>query len=87
MTKNILICFDTEYSVCDSLVVQCRSKILSPRGKVFVDELEEIRLCGFALVCDRLAKASRFVFNAKSSNCISEVLLPFSLLWLQSLTN
>ena len=32
--------------------------------------LAEIRLCGFALAFDRLAKARAFVFNANSSNCI-----------------
>ena len=41
----------------------------SPMGKVLVDELAGVRLCGFALAFDRLAKASTFVFNAKSSNC------------------
>ena len=60
------------------------------RGKVLVDELAGVRLCGFVLAFDRLAKASTFVFKAKSSNCISEVscsLLPFSLLLLKSVTN
>ena len=42
-------------------------------GIVLVDELAEVRLRGFALSFDRLAKASSFVFNAKSSNFISEV--------------
>ena len=42
-------------------------------GTVHVDELAGVRLCGFALAFDLLAKASTFVFNAKSSNCISEV--------------
>ena len=58
--------------------------------KVFVDELAEVRLRGFALAFDRLAKASSFVFNAKSSNCISEVscsLLSSSLLLLKSVTS
>ena len=46
-------------------------------------------LC-FALTFDRLTEASTFVFNAKSSNCISEVscsLLSFSLLLLKSVAN
>ena len=55
------------------LVVQYRSKFLPQKSKVFVDELAEIRLCGFALAFDRLAKARAFDFNAQSSNCISEV--------------
>ena len=38
-----------------------------------MDELAEVRLCGFALNFDRLAKAHAFDFNALSSNCISEV--------------
>ena len=38
-----------------------------------MDELAEIRLSGFALTFDRLAKAGTFDFNALSSNCISEV--------------
>ena len=48
------------------------------------------RLCGFALAFDRLAKARAFDFNAKLSNCISEVscsLLSFPLLLLKSVTN
>ena len=59
-------------------------------GIVFEDELAGVRLCGFALAFDRLAKASTFVCNAKSSNRISEVscsLLSFSLLLLNSVTN
>ena len=59
-------------------------------GIVLVDELAEVRLRGFALAFDRLAKASTFVFNAKSSNCISEVpcsLLSSSLLLLKSVTD
>ena len=47
--------------------------ILSQIGTVLVDEQAEVRLRGFALAFDRLAKASTFFFNAKSSNCISEV--------------
>ena len=61
-----------------------------PIGTVFVDEVAEIRLRGFALAFDRLAKASTFVFNAKSSNCIEDVscsLLSFPLLSLTSVTN
>ena len=42
-------------------------------GRVLVDELTEIRLCGFAFAFDGLAKARAFNFNAYSSNCISEV--------------
>ena len=56
---------------------------------VLVDELAEIRLCGFALAIDRLAKARAYDFNALSSNCVSEVscsLSSFSLL-LKSVTN
>ena len=34
-------------------------------GEVLVDELTRIRLCGFALAFDRLAKASTFVFQRK----------------------
>ena len=34
-------------------------------GKVLVDGLARVRLCGFALVIDRLAKARAFGFNAK----------------------
>ena len=39
---------------------------LSLIGIVLVDELAGVRLCGFASAFDRLAKASTFVFNAKS---------------------
>ena len=45
----------------------------SQTDTVLVDEQAEVRLRGFALAFDRLAKASTFVFNANSSNCISEV--------------
>ena len=65
-------------------------QVLSPIGTVFVDELAEICLCGFASAFDRLAKASTFNFNTQSSNCISEVscsLLSFSLLLLKTVTN
>ena len=40
-----------------------------------MDELADIRLCGFALAFDRLAKANTFGLNAQSSNCISEPFL------------
>ena len=43
-----------------------------------MDELAELRLCGFALAFDRLAKSLAFNFNAYSSNCISEVSCPLS---------
>ena len=42
-------------------------------GKDLVDELAGLRLFGFALAFDRLAKARAFVYNEQSSNCISEV--------------
>ena len=35
-------------------------------GTVLVDELAGVRLCGFALAFDRLAKASTFVFRPAS---------------------
>ena len=45
---------------CGSVSVQ----VLSPMGTVFVDELAEVRHCGFALAFDRLAKPSTFDSNA-----------------------
>ena len=57
---------------------------------VFVDEVTRVRLCGFAWTFDRLAKGRALDFNAKFSNCISDVscsLLSFSLLLLNSVTN
>ena len=54
---------------CGSISVQ----VLSPIGIVLVDELTELRPCGFAVAFDRLAKSPAFNFNASSSNCISEV--------------
>ena len=54
------------------LMFQHRSKIFPPIRIVLVDELAEYRLCGFALVFDRLAKSPAFQLNAHSSNCISE---------------
>ena len=64
-------------------------QFLSPIGTVLEDELAEIRLCGFALAFNRLAKASTFDFYAQSSNCISEVScsLSSSSLLLKSVTN
>ena len=41
-------------------------QVLSPTGTVLVDELAEIRLRGFALAFDQLAKASTFVFNVRT---------------------
>ena len=41
------------------------------RNNLLVDEQARVRLRGFALAFDRLAKASTFDFNAQSSNCIS----------------
>ena len=58
-------------------------------GTVLADEQAGVRLRGFAVAFDRLAKAHIFVFNAKSSNCISEVscsLLSSPLLLLKSVT-
>ena len=46
---------------------------LSQRSTVLVDEQAEVRLRGFALAFDRLAKSLAFNFDAKSSSCISEV--------------
>ena len=64
-------------------------QVVSPTGTIFVDEGADIRLCGFALAFDRLAKASTFDFNAQSSNCISEVSCSLSScsLLLKSVTN
>ena len=62
---------------------------LSPIGKVFVDEQAEIRLCGFAVAFDRLAKARAFNLNAYSSNRTYEVSCSLSScsLLLKSVTN
>ena len=63
--------------------------ILSRISTVLVDEQVVENLLGFALAFDRLAKASTFVFNAQSSNCISEIScsLSSSSLLLKSVTN
>ena len=62
---------------------------LSQIGTVLVDEQVEVRLRGFALAFDRLAKEGTFDFNLKSSSCISEVScsLSSSSLLLKSVTN
>ena len=56
---------------------------ISPRSftesTVLVDEQAEVRLRGVAFAFDRLAKASTFVFNANSSDFISEVSCSFTL--------
>ena len=55
-------------------LVQISVQVLSPIGiVVFVDKLAEVRLCGFALTFDLLAKSPAFNFSTYSSNCISEV--------------
>ena len=81
---------EQEYSVVLTLGRRYAIKFLAlHQGTVLVDEQAEVRLRGFAFAFDRLAEASTFVFNAKSSNCISEVscsLLSSSLL-LKSVTN
>ena len=56
-------------------------------GFVLVDELAEVRLRGFALAFDRLAKASTFFFNAKSLNCISRGFLLFVVLVFVTMRN
>ena len=59
-------------------------------GTVLVDEQAGVRLRGFALAFDRLAKERAFDLKAKLANWISEVscsLLSLSLLLLKSVTN
>ena len=58
-----------------------------PKGTVF--ELTEVRLCGFALAFNRLARANTFVLNANTSNFISEIScsLSSSSLLLKSMAN
>ena len=59
-------------------------------GEVLVDEQAEADLRGFASAFDRLANASTFVFNANSSDFVSEVscsLSSYSLLSIKSVTN
>ena len=58
-------------------------------GTVFVDELARVRLCGFALALDRLAKANTFAFNANLRTAYQTFLLVVSspLLLLKSVTN
>ena len=47
--------------------------IISQIGTILADEQAEVGLLGFALAFDRLAKASTFVFNANSSDFVSEL--------------
>ena len=78
------------YAICEQVPGSTSVQDLSLIGTGLVDEQAGVRLRGFALAFDRLAKASTFVFNATSSNCISEVscsLLSFSLSLLKSVTN
>ena len=46
--------------LANNLLAQYQSTFFSPMGVVFVDELAEVRLRGFALAFDRLAKAGPF---------------------------
>ena len=50
-----------------------------------MDELAEVDLRGFALAVDRLAKASTFVFNANSSDFVSEVSCSLSSLFVDQI--
>ena len=54
-----------------------------------MDELAAVRLCGFSLAFDRLAKSLALNFNAQSSNCMSELSCSLSScsLLLKSVTN
>ena len=54
---------------CGSISVQ----VLSQWVQFLWMSWQEYVFVGFVLAFDRLAKASTFVFNAQSSNCISEV--------------
>ena len=87
----VLCCFWHWVSDCRIIFWLNISPLSFPDGYgFFVDELAGVRLRGFVLGFDRLAKASTFVFNAISSNCISEVSCSFSsssLLLLKSVTN
>ena len=68
---SVVLTLDNRWT--NNLVVQKSVQVLSPLGKVFVDELADSRLCGFALALDRLAKSLAFNLNAYSSDCVSEV--------------
>ena len=48
-------------------------QVLSPISTVLLNEQARVRLRGFASAFDRLAKSPALNFNAKTSNCISEV--------------
>ena len=87
--RRVLNRFDTGLAIFDWVPGSMSVHILSQIGTVLVDEQEEVRLRGFALAFDLFAIASTFVFNANSSNFISEVScsLPSSSLLLKSVTN
>ena len=88
--KNTQLFLTLGNRLANNLLAQHQSTFFHRWVKVLVDELAGVRLCGFALAFDQLPKARAFDFNAKLSNCISEVscsLLSFPLLLLKSVTN
>ena len=88
---------EEEYSVVFTMRKRLANNLLAqqmhvsfPTGKVLLDELARLRLCGLDLALIRLTKARTFASNATSSNGISMVsckLLSFSSLLLKSVTN
>ena len=54
--------------LANNLLAQYQSTFFPWWVQFLWNELAGVRLCGFALAFDRLAKASTFVFNAKFSN-------------------
>ena len=87
--RRVLSRFDTGKAIDEQVPGSTSVQDLSQISRVLVDEQAEVRLRGFALAFHWLAKACTFVFNANSSDFISEVSCSLSSpsLLLKSVTN
>ena len=68
-----LNCFDTGCAIWEEVSGSISVQKLSQISKVLANDRTEIRLRGFALASDRLAKANTSVYNANASVFVPEV--------------
>ena len=71
--RRVFNLFATGYAWSDGAPGSTSVHLLSPRGKVLVDEQAQVGLRGFAFAFDRLAKVNTSVFNAGSSVFVTEI--------------
>ena len=88
--EEYTVVFTVGKRLANNLLAQYQSTFFHRSVQFLWMSWQEYVFVVFALAFDRLAKASTFVFNAQSSNCISELscsLSSSSLLLLKSVTN